>query len=359
MTTDDALEPLAGADLTPTRSPAVRPDDWLQKRRRKLALGAVLAVLVAVGLYVWLRPSRAARDTLLSLPKGLMMAASIDIQRLLNDELLAAPLGTTEGQAGIEQARNRFGLDPRELEVLAMGLDVTGGEIGLIAILRGRYDVPKLRAALAEIPDSEATTLGSEPATLMRFGVPLAEAMPALAYFAEGDDQQATLAALPILPDLVFAVRDDRTLVVGTRRLLDAWLAGTSQLGDDGALADLVEGETSAGALGVGVAQWEGDGEGIRLFTTLQGLVMPKMSLPAESAWPSMEGVFDFEIEGRKLDGRGLYRMRSEADAEAMEERLIRSNEASRAMTGGLVKQTVRRDGSDVRITMGFTIPGP
>lgn len=357
--TDDAHEPLEGADLTPPRAPSLRPDDWLQRRRRKLALVAVLVVLVAAGLFVWLRPSRVARDTLLGLPKGLMMAASIDMQRLLSAELLAAPLGTTEGQAGIEQARTRFGLDPRELLVLAMGLDVAGGEIGLIAILRGRYDVPKLRAALAEIPDSEATTLGGEPATLLRFDVPLAEAIPALSYVAEGDDQDVMLAALPVLPDLVFAVRDDRTLIAGTRRLLDAWLAGTSRLGDDDALADLVTGETSAGALGVGVAQWEGDGEGIRLFTTLQGLVMPKLGLPAESAWPSMEGVFDFEIDGRKLDGRGLYRMRSEADAKAMEERLIRSNEASRAMTGGLVKQTVRRDGNDVRITMGFTIPGP
>lgn len=50
-----------------------------------------------------------------------MMAVSIDVQRLLDVELLAAPLGTTEGQAAIEQARTRFGLDPRELEVLAAG----------------------------------------------------------------------------------------------------------------------------------------------------------------------------------------------------------------------------------------------
>ena len=49
----------------------------------------------------------------------------------------------------------------------------------------------------------------------------------------------------------------------------------------------------------------------------------------------------------------------TEEDAKAMEERLVRSHEASKAMTGGLVKQTVRRDGNDVRITMGFEIPGP
>lgn len=351
--------PLDGTDLTPTRSPTLRPDDWLRRRRRKLVIITVLVLAIVTGLYFWLRPSRVARDTLLGLPKGLMMAASIDMQRLLSAEVFAAPLGTTQGQAGIEQARTRFGLDPRELEVLAMGLDVAGGEIGLIGILRGRYDVPKLRAALAEIPDADTATLGDTPAVVLRYGVPLAEALPALSFFAEGDDQEATLAALPILPDLYLAVRDDRTLIVGTRRLLDAWLAGTSRLGDDDVLVDLVSDETRAGALGVGVAQWAGDGEGIRLFTTLQGLVMPKVGMPAEAAWPSMEGVFDFEIAGRKLDGQGLYRMHSEGDAKAMEERLVRSHEASKAMMGDLVKQTVRRDGNDVRITMGFEIPGP
>lgn len=109
-----------------------------------------------------------------------MMAVSIDVQRLLDVELLAAPLGTTEGQAAIEQARTRFGLDPRELEVLAAGLDVAGGEVGFISILRGRYDVPKLRAVLAQIPQAEATTFGDGPATLLRFGVPLTQALPTL-----------------------------------------------------------------------------------------------------------------------------------------------------------------------------------
>jgi hypothetical protein len=87
---------------------------------------------------------------------------------------------------------------------------------------------------------------------------------------------------------------------------------------------------------------------------------MPKIGLPAESAWPGMEGVLDFEIASRRLDGRGLYRrMRSETDAKAMQERLVRANQTSKAITGGLVRQTVRRDGKDVQITMGFEIPGP
>ena len=343
---------------TPTLGvPAAAPPSWARRYRAGL-LALSLALALAIGLTWWLRGGGDMRADLLRLPKGLPMALTLDFQRVLALEVLASALSSAPVQASLAEAKKQVGVDVLSLGTWTMGLRVQDGAVGLISVLHGRFEVETLRATLAKIPGVVSSTLGGLPASTMTLGQPVDELVARLMPGSETPVVDGV--PLPVIPDLHFQVRDDRTLLVGTRDLLDAWLEGGATLAEDAELVAILDQEVSTDALGYGVGRWEENSPTARAFQALQAALLPQLGLPKMADWPNSVAVFDFTVEDKRIAQRLLYRLMDEAAATRLEAYLKASHEASQKVTDAVMPMdySVTRDGNDLRLKIGFSIPG-
>ena len=280
-----------------------------------IALVAILALGLAGGIYWWYSNRKADSKTLVrGLPKDITSGGGINFRVILEHEKVKPLLEAPMGKIFLDIAKAKSGVEVPALESAAVGMKLEGNEIHFLAIMKGRFEVETVRGLYklvgAEEVDIKGNKFGKKKMDSIPFisqrkmrskfdEVPEPSAEPAGedGTDAEGKPSLAEQPPEPVMPtiaEVVFGPIDDRTLIAGSQKLVEAYLAGGDTVADDAILGPLVKDVADDAALW-GVGKVAGDGQGNVVGDLLKGVAGESLAA-LDGSFKDSAGLFEVRL---------------------------------------------------------------
>lgn len=340
-----------------------------------IALVAILALGLAGGIYWWYSSRKADSKTLVrGLPKDIMAGGGVNFRVVLDHEKVKPLLENPMVKSSLDMAKAKSGVDVLALESAAVGLKLEGSEIHFLGIMKGRFEVETVRGLFKLIGAEEVDIKGNKFGKMKLDTIPFLPRRKMTPKFeepaAEGEQagtdgtdaegkpslaEQPPEPVMPTMPELVFGPTDDRTLIAGSQKLVEAYLAGGATVADDADLGPLVK-EIADDAVYWGVGKFKGDEQGKIVSDMLKGF-MGEQFAAFEGIMKDSAGLFEVRLTD-KVEVRALTTF---ATAEAATK--VKGLLDALAISGAdMIKATgaaptITQDDKRVTITVSFPLP--
>ena len=331
-----------GAPMPDSSGAALSPPPLAGPRRRcpylKVAALGVVVLAAIVGLTLWLRgPSVSGLEAGRSMPAGMTSVFGVDFHRILRHDWVEKLLDDPNVAQGVRLLRDSSGIDVMALESVGGGTQLIGDRLHLLMVVHGKFQADQLEPMLGTMAPRTVEldggiTLHQIPLPKLPLGLlsggaaadepkpeseeePLPEDVPAGEASIVKPDPP--LALLPNYADLLIGVLDDETFVLGSRELIERYLAGGDTVEDDETIGPLLEAiDGRAMVWGVGVV----DASGLGPLTSVLDMpdIAPKIDGATYSATMRLTDGFEMELTTTLPSAQVAQQLKSVLDAASL-----------------------------------------